>query len=140
MTTRAAILGLALCAVLVMLAYPLQRYLSERGQLAALRASEAAQRARVLTLEHLQQLWQQPSYIEEQARLRLHYVLPGQANYLVAGPTTPSTPAVRREGRASVTADPGAPWYARLWSSDVSAGSAPAPVPPGTRPPKAVAR
>src|SRR3954464_12822331 len=53
-TSRAVVLAVALCAVLLTLAVPLQQYFAQRGQLADLAAEERAAKARVAALERAQ--------------------------------------------------------------------------------------
>jgi cell division protein FtsB len=121
-TTRAAVLALVFCAVLVTLAYPLKQYLDQRSQIRTAAAQERSteQRVKQLTTQHQQA--QQPAVVEEQARQRLHYTLPGQQNYIVLQPVAPARPAIEHTGHAKVPLDPGSTWYDRLWDSTVVAG------------------
>jgi hypothetical protein len=117
------ILGLVLCALVLALAYPLQEWLSQREQIARTRAAVAAAQQSVAALTKQKAELSEPGYIENQARLRLHETFPGQQIYQIIRPPVAT---VRREGqldRASVTNSPTAPWYTRLWSSDVAAGA-----------------
>lgn len=121
-TTRAAVLALVFCAVLVTLAYPLKEYLDQRGQIRDAAAQERSAQQRVAQLTHQHQQAQQPSVVEQQARERLHYTLPGQQNYIVLKPAVPAAPTVQHPGHAKVPVDPGGTWYDRLWGSTVAAG------------------
>jgi cell division protein FtsB len=128
LTTRAAILGLVLCALVVSAALPLREFLSQRGEIDAGAAKQAAQQARVAALEKQLQQLKDPAYVRAQARLRLHFVLPGETAYVVLSP--PVTRDVR--GTAAVTGamatGPEAPWYSQVWGS-VKAADRPAPLP-----------
>lgn len=115
-------LALVFCAVLVTLAYPLKQYLDQRSRISAATADQHAMQQRVAQLTHQHAQAQQPSVIEQQARERLHYTLPGQQNYIVLHPATPTTSNVQHPGRAKVPVDRGATWYDRLWGSTVAAG------------------
>ncbi len=125
LTGRAAVLGLALCAVLLTLAYPMRAYLTQRHQIAALQQHQSAQRREIAALQARQQVWRDPAYVKAQARKRLQYVMPGEIGYVVlTGPTAPSAPAARpgtvvRPGATKRTA-----WYAELWSTVAAADSA----------------
>src|SRR5947209_19509594 len=77
LTARAAVLAVALASVALAIALPFKVWVGQRGEISALQAQTRAQRNHVAALQHQQQQWQDPAFIEQQARLRLHYVLPG---------------------------------------------------------------
>ena len=114
MTARAAVLGLVFCALTLTLAYPLRGYLAQRAEIAALERKVAAQERRVADLREAERRWDDPAYVRAQARQRLHYVLPGETQYIVLEPE--EAPAPARASRAR-SAEPGEPWFARLWQS-----------------------
>ena len=126
LTSRAAVLAIAVCAVVLTLAVPLQQYLAQRAQLSDLVGQERTERARVAALEQQQARWNDPAYVREQARERLHFVKPGETAYVIVDPTpqpqpkTIAAPKVqKKEG----------PWYGELWSTVTTAGNEPtAPV------------
>jgi cell division protein FtsB len=123
LTSRAAILGLVLCALVLALAYPLQEWLAQRAQIAHTTSATVASRESVNDLERTLNRWQNPGYVERQAREQLHLTFPGQQLYLVERVHRPGKGVpVARHGRATVVADPASAWYGRLWSSDVTAG------------------
>lgn len=128
-------LGLVVCALVVSAALPLREYLQQRGQIAEARAKQAAAKARVAALEAQLRQLQDPAYVKAQARLRLHFVLPGETAYVVLTPA-PGSPAVAAPaGGAAVTgttaSGPEAPWYSQVWGS-VKAADRPAPLPTPT--------
>lgn len=138
LTSRAAVLALVLCALVVMLAYPLQQYLAQRSQIARLAQANSSAQQQVDKLQAQQQLWSDPAYVGRQARERLHFVLPGETAYIVVGgngSTTDPQSAAAAAPRSPPALGSGATWYSRLWSTVRSAGSpAPtAPRPRGTR-------
>jgi cell division protein FtsB len=160
LTGRAAVLALVLCALVVMLADPLQTYLRQRSQIADQRSANAALQHRVDALDALQRLWSDPAYVKQQARKRLYFVMPGETPYVVVGdtpakkPTKPVTAGNAKQptegtahgaaGKAATPVDPvpvgtGAAWYARLWSTVQISGErsiAAAPARPADRPAK----
>jgi cell division protein FtsB len=119
------VLAVALASVALAVALPFKIWLAQREQIDGLRQQTKAQEQRVAQLQHQQQQWQDPTYVEQQARVRLHYVKPGEKAYIVIGPPTP---APRSPGRspAAGTASPGAtlsgPWYSRMWQTVQIAG------------------
>lgn len=121
LTTRAAVLGLVVCALVVSAALPLREYLSQRSQIRELQQSQAAAKQRVSALEEQKARLQDPAYVAALARDRLHFVRPGETAYVVIAPS--SAPAAPRDAARAATAavGPEAPWYSQLWGSVRSA-------------------
>ena len=72
-----------LVLTVLVLAPSLKVFVEQRQQIAALEAQVAAQQAGVEHLADEKARWDDPSYIEAQARERLNYVYPGEYSYLV---------------------------------------------------------
>jgi cell division protein FtsB len=122
LTSRAAVLAIAVCAVVLTLAVPFQQYLAQRSQLGSLAAQERAERARVAALEQAQARWADPAYVRQQARERLHFVKPGETAYVIVDPT----PQPRLTPVAAPKPPHGdGPWYSQLWSTVTTAASEP---------------
>lgn len=121
LTTRTAILGLVVCALVVSAALPLREFLSQRADIRHLEQSQAAAKARVTGLEEQKARLADPDYVAALARDRLQFVRPGETAYVVIAPTAP--PAASGDGRRAATAaaGPEAPWYSQLWGSVRSA-------------------
>jgi cell division protein FtsB len=121
LTRRATILALALCAVVVTLAYPLQEYLAQKSQLNTVNQQNGALTRQVDQLQRQISLWSDPGYVAIQARAQLHYVKPGEEGF-----TLPGTGLGNEQlGMPTPTASP---WYDTLWGS-VKSPSAPATAP-----------
>src|SRR3954462_233874 len=121
LTTRAAVLGLVLCALVVSAALPLREFLSQRADIRHLQQSQSAARARVAAPEAQKARLEDPDYVAALARDRLHFVRPGETAYVVIAPSAaPATPTEARRA-ASAPAGPEAPWYSQLWGSVRSA-------------------
>jgi len=116
------VLAVAVASVALAVALPFKIWLAQRGQIADLRAQTRAQQQHVAALQAQQARWSDPAYIEQQARLRLHYVLPGEKAYVYLGPR----PAAAKPAPKSGTTGPAstAPWYSRLWQTVQVAGAA----------------
>lgn len=131
LTTRAAFLGLLVCALTLALTVPLREYFQQRGRVADLRARTAEQDARVETLEERKRRLADPAYVERLARERLHYVRPGETGYIVLAPTPTPSPDAAGVTKSNAVADEA--WYAQLWSTVEGAGaqpgSSPSPAP-----------
>jgi cell division protein FtsB len=118
LTRRATILLLAVCAVVVTIAYPLQEYLAQRSQLAAIDGQNAALSNKVTSLQQQISLWSDPGYVAIQARSELHYVLPGEEGFTLPGTTIGN----EQLGMPAPTASP---WYDTLWGTVKSPGATP---------------
>jgi cell division protein FtsB len=110
LTGRAGILALALCAVMVTVAYPLRQYLAQRSQISAAQRQNSVTAQQVSALQSELAKWSDPAYVAIQARARLHYVRPGETGYIVPNPTASSEPL----GIPTPTQQA---WYDRLWDT-----------------------
>ena len=101
----------------ITLAPPLQHYFAQRAQINSLRAqvndsNHALERAR----EDLAK-WNDPKYVASQARTRLHFVFPGERQYIVLDAPKPDSEADGPAAPISNQIPLGLPWYGRLISS-----------------------
>ncbi|HVF05393.1 MAG TPA: septum formation initiator family protein [Frankiaceae bacterium] len=125
-TTRAATLAVVLCVLALALTVPLRQYVAQRGKVARLRAKQEQAQARVDALEAQKKRLQDPAYVEQLARERLHFVRPGEVPYILLTPSpappppAPGTPAGKQLGTSG-------PWYSRLWDTVETAGRVPKP-------------
>ncbi|MBL7498575.1 septum formation initiator family protein [Frankia sp. CNm7] len=112
LTTRATLLAVVICVLVLTLAYPLRLYLRQQAEIAALRKQNAASQARVDALRAGVAKYDDDAWVEDEARRRLHYIRPGEKTYLM--PVTPSAtpPAPGGHGRSN----PDDAWYSQLWS------------------------
>ena len=101
LTTRAAVLGLVLCALVVSAALPLREYLSQRAEIRNLQQSQSAARARVASLEEQKARLNDPDYVAALARDRLHFVRPGEVAYVVLAPSAPAVAPADAQRAAS---------------------------------------
>jgi len=115
------VLAVALASVALALALPFKIWLAQRGQISSLRAQTHQQQQHVAALQRQQQQWQDPAYVEQQARQRLHYVRPGEKAYIVLSKPKPK-PAAAPQAEANAPALSG-PWYSRLWQTVQLAGA-----------------
>lgn len=118
LTRRATILVLALCAVVVTIAYPLQEYLSENSQLDSVDQQNATLTKQVSDLQRQVALWNDPGYVRIQVREQLHYVTPGEEGFSVPGPGNGTEPL-------GLPTPAPSPWYDKLWNSVTSPSADP---------------
>lgn len=113
LTGRSAILAVVVCLLVLTLAYPVQKYLSQRSQIAQLEQAQAAQQKRIADLQQQKDRWNDPAYVRAQARQRLQYVLPGDTTFVVVGGAPPSSQSAAGTGEAAGSG----PWYGKLAGS-----------------------
>ncbi len=103
------------------IAPPVKHYFTQRAQISALKAQLSADNTALQKAREELLLWQDPEYIKSQARERLHFVLPGERQYIVTqGDSVGNQPSTTKI--ASSLAD-GQPWYSRLIASISETGN-----------------
>ena len=103
------------------IAPPVKHYFTQRAQISALKAQLSADNSALQKAREELLLWQDPEYIKSQARERLHFVLPGERQYIVTeGDSVGNQPSSTKI--ASSLAD-GQPWYSRLIASISETGN-----------------
>lgn len=118
----AVLLGVAV------LAPSLQQFVSQRQRIAELNAHIATVDAEIAELQAEQSRWNDPAYIQAQARGRLLFVVPGETSYLVTdsgAAVAPQEPAEARPDLHETETD----WTETLAQSFVTSGLANAPGP-----------
>ena len=118
LTSRAAVLAVVLCAIVLSLAYPVREYMAQRQQIDQLVAQQQTMLSQVKTLQAAQAKLAEKSYIEQLARQELDMCYPGTQCYVVEG----SHPL---GGAAKVQPSGPAPWYGKLWQSVQQANGTP---------------
>jgi cell division protein FtsB len=114
LTTRAAILLLVLAALVMSLAFPLREFFAQRAEIGALQRQLDAYDADVQSLEARQKRWQDPAFVEQQARQRLHYVFPGERGLVLLSQDDVKK---ARDPKIPVETPPEVAWYETLWQS-----------------------
>ncbi len=109
-----------LFVVAITLAPPLQRYFAQRAQISALRVQLHDSQATLDAATNELAKWNDPAYVASQARARLHYIFPGEHQYIVIGATTESALAGKAAGKISTDIPSGLPWYSKVISSITS--------------------
>lgn len=118
LSNRALIVGVILFILAVTLAPPLQHYFNQKAQINSLKAQLADNQAMLDAAAKELIMWNDPEYIASQARARLHFVFPGERQYIVldenSGDVTPDSTKVSEQFPVGI------PWYSRLISSITS--------------------
>jgi cell division protein FtsB len=115
-TGRFVALSVVFFLIALTVAPPLQRYFSQRAQISAVEAQIDASKERLQNAEAELARWRDPAYVKSQARDRLHFVLPGERQYIVVGAKTEQT-AVEEQNSVADQLPDYATWYERLISS-----------------------
>ena len=103
------------------IAPPVQHYFTQRAQINSLESQLSADNVALQKAREELLRWQDPEYIKSQARERLHFVLPGERQYIVVDGSTTPTQENTTEIASALT--DGQPWYARLIASISEAGN-----------------
>jgi cell division protein FtsB len=109
-TSRAAVLAVVICAIALSLAYPVREYIAQRRQIDQLQAQRSVLLGQLRQLQRQQRLLNDPAYIQQLARDRLHMCLRGETCYVVIG-------APPHHAGGQITAASFTPWYERLWQT-----------------------
>ncbi|WP_116114610.1 FtsB family cell division protein [Austwickia chelonae] len=118
-TRRLAVLGAVLLFLALMLMPTLRAWYEQRHELDAMRAKVASQEQTVRELTEEKGRWEDPAYVEQQARKRLKLVKPGEVAYTVIGADGVDE-ARQGEIRGSLVApaqDEQMSWFAKIWAS-----------------------
>ena len=103
------------------IAPPVKHYFTQRAQISALKSQLSADNTALQKAREELTLWQDPEYVKSQARERLHFVLPGERQYIVTECENDLTQNSSTK-IASSLAD-GQPWYSRLIASISETGN-----------------
>ncbi|MER7169770.1 septum formation initiator family protein, partial [Micromonospora sp. NPDC000207] len=115
-TGRATVLFAVLIALALAYTYPVRVYLDQRADIERIEAAQAAQRELIERREVEVAKWQDPAFIESEARRRFYMVYPGEVPVIVLNDPTG---AARDAGvpRSAGQPERPDPWYDTLWSS-----------------------
>lgn len=122
--TRGKARPLALIAIIFIftltLAPPIKNYFTQRAQISALKSQVATDRNALEQARAELSTWQDPNYVKSQARERLHFVMPGERQYIVTG--SEITQAEPQRTQVAKQLPEGAPWYTKLIASVTESG------------------
>jgi cell division protein FtsB len=109
-----------LFVVAITLAPPTQRYFAQRAQINALKVQLHDSQATLDAATNELAKWNDPAYVASQARTRLHYIFPGEHQYIVIGATAENSTQGKPAGVISTDIPSGLPWYSKVISSITS--------------------
>jgi cell division protein FtsB len=120
LTGRAVVLILVAAALVMSLAFPIREYLAQRAAIAAAEQRAAMLADRVEGLEGQVDRWRDDDFVEQQARERLHYVMPGETGLVLLSPEDVED---ARKPEIRTTVEPEVAWFDTLWGSVQEADS-----------------
>lgn len=106
--------------VIVLIGSPLQKYFAQRAQINALSLQVEANKRDLAEARKELELWNDPNYIKSQARARLHFVLPGERQYILSNPI--DLEGKDKSNQVATNIPLGVPWYTRLIATITEAG------------------
>ncbi|WP_248580555.1 septum formation initiator family protein [Nocardioides sp. InS609-2] len=83
LTGRAAVLVLVLAVLVVSYASSMRAYLQQREHISDLKSAIAERETSINELEREKRRWQDPAYVEAQARAHFGYLMPGETGFVV---------------------------------------------------------
>lgn len=126
LTGRAAILVLVLAVLTVSYASSLKAYLQQRSHIEALQAQIAERESNIAALEREKARWQDPEYVQQQARKRFGYLMPGERSYVVLDANgDPLDGGGTLHDPADVVQEAPTAWWVDAWGSVELAGNPP---------------
>ncbi|WP_341928140.1 septum formation initiator family protein [Nocardioides psychrotolerans] len=132
LTGRAAILVLVVAVLAVSYASSMRAFLEQRAENNAYLEEIAQRSASIDDLEREKRRWNDPAYLQAQARERLSYVMPGETSYIVLdedGNALESESELRDPSEVDADRVPEA-WWGKAWDSVQLAGRPPKAEPP----------
>jgi hypothetical protein len=93
----------------------------QRAQINALQSQLKSDNAALEAARKELTLWQDPDYVKSQARERLHFVMPGERQYIVTGEEEDIDPSATTAKVVDGLPE-GQPWYIRMIASISEAG------------------
>lgn len=126
-TGRLAILVVVLAVLVVSYASSLKAYLQQRHDMDALQQEIAQRQKSIDDLQEQKDRWKDPAYVEQQARERFGYVMPGDISYVALDANGNRIQPTSKLGKPSAVGEPTKPtaWWTDAWGSVELAGNPP---------------
>lgn len=109
-----AVLITVVLIVLIAIAVPLRNYYSGREEIARLEASIESKKQQKTELEEKIDRYNDPAYVEQEARRRLGMMAPGETAWRIIDPRMQSDAITTSRGDEI---DPDTPWHTVIWDS-----------------------
>ena len=104
----------------------LKAYLQQRSQITDLKEQIAAREQSIDALEREKRRWEDPAFVQAQARARFGYLMPGETSYVVLDEDgQPLESGATLHDPAQVVREQPTPWWTTAWASVELAGNPP---------------
>lgn len=107
-------IGFLVLFLVATLAIPLRTFAQQQADVAQTRDNIARMERRISQLEDEKELYSNPAYVKEQARLRLGLVEPGETPFRILDPAVGEEPVTEPE---QIPEHQAKKWYETLWDS-----------------------
>jgi cell division protein FtsB len=125
-TGRMAILLIVAALLVVSFASSLNAFFHQRANINELNAQIEEREAKIKSLEQEQDRWEDPGYLQQQARERFNYQLPGEKTFIVLDENgEPLDSSVELDDPASDVDSVPTTWWETAWGSMELAGNPP---------------
>lgn len=121
-TGRTVIFAVVLLVAAILVAPTLRVFLNQQAEISATQQDIGAQEQREQELTEQIQRWEDPAYVQQQARDRLNLVMPGEKKYMVIGGQDAAGDPGAEAATRPEDVNTQMPWGDALWDSVVRAG------------------
>jgi cell division protein FtsB len=115
LTGRALVLGGIVVLLVLLLASPIHRFLASRSEVSSTAQQLQQDNKQLGELKKQKALWSDPGFIQQQARTRLQFAMPGDTVYVVVDKGQRSD--IEKTAGSSSSKPGGTEWNSRLWDS-----------------------
>lgn len=127
LTGRAMMIMVVAAVLVISYASSLRAYLQQRHDINALQTEIAQRKEHIKQLEQQTRRWEDPAYVQQQARERFGFVMPGETAYVALdenGERIQTEPELTDPGKVGSAEHPKA-WWDDAWGSVLLAGDPP---------------
>lgn len=127
LTGRAMMIIVVAAVMVISYASSLRAYIQQRNDINALQTEIAERKEHIKKLEEQTRRWEDPAYVQQQARERFGYVMPGETAYVALdenGERIQTEPELTDPGKVGSAEQPKA-WWDDAWGSVLLAGDPP---------------
>ena len=112
-----AVLVVVFAVLVVSYASSLRAYLEQRSHISDLKAQIASSERQIDALKTEKKRWKDDAYVEQQARERFGWVLPGETAYQVIGANGKPVEGTDRLGTLTTTPKTPEAWWGKEWAT-----------------------
>jgi cell division protein FtsB len=115
LTGRALVLGGIVVLLVLLLASPIHRFLASRSDVSSTAGQLDQDNLQLRELKKQKALWSDPGFIQQQARHRLQFAMPGDTVYVVVDKGQRSD--IEKTAGSTSSKPGGTEWNSKLWDS-----------------------